>query len=86
MEESEEPPNGSLVLALLHRRDGTVGVLYRNSEKERLRLQNSEPRELILHADEVRFRARFQGLSSSRDDRVQAYSVLMRSYSWMVKG
>lgn len=54
VEENEDPPNGSLVLALLHGRDVTVKRFYRDGEKVRLRWQNGEPRELILPAGEVR--------------------------------
>ncbi len=54
VEENEDPPDGTVVLALLHGRDVTVKRIYRDGDVVRLRWQNGEPREVILPAEEVR--------------------------------
>lgn len=54
IEENEEPPDGTVVLALLHGRDVTVKRIYRDGDVVRLRWQNGEPRETVLPAEEVR--------------------------------
>ena len=54
IEENEDPPNGALVLALLHGRDATVKRFYRDGDEVRLKWQNGEPREMVLPAGEVR--------------------------------
>ena len=54
IEENEDPPDGTVVLALLHGRDVTVKRIYRDGDKVRLRWQNGEPRETVVPAEEVR--------------------------------
>lgn len=54
VEENEDPPDGTVVLALLHGRDVTVKRIYRDGDNVRLRWQNGEPRETVLPAEEVR--------------------------------
>ena len=53
IEENEDPPDGTVVLALLHGEEVTIKRLYRDGENIRLRYQNGEPRELILPAEDV---------------------------------
>lgn len=54
IEENEDPPDGTVVLALLHDRDVTVKRIYRDGDRVRLRWQNGEPRETAVRAEEVR--------------------------------
>ena len=54
IEENEDPPDGTIVLALLHGETVTVKRLYRDGENVRLRYQNGEAREIVLSAEEVR--------------------------------
>lgn len=54
VEENEDPPDGTVVLALLHGRDVTVKRIYRDGNVVRLRWQNGESREIVLPAEEVR--------------------------------
>ncbi|MGI8911246.1 MAG: transcriptional repressor LexA [Rubrobacteraceae bacterium] len=54
IEENEDPPDGTVVLALLHGERVTVKRLYRDGDTVRLRYQNGEPREIVLPAEEVR--------------------------------
>ncbi len=54
VEENEDPPDGTVVLALLHGRDVTVKRIYRDGDVVRLRWQNGEPRETVVPAEEVR--------------------------------
>ena len=54
VEENEDPPDGTIVLALLHGETVTVKRLYRDGENVRLRYQNGEAREIVLSAEEVR--------------------------------
>lgn len=54
VEENENPPNGTVVLALLHGEEVTVKRLYRDGDRVRLRYQNGETREIVLPAGEVR--------------------------------
>ncbi len=54
IEENEDPPDGTVVLALLHGEKVTVKRLYRDGDKVRLRYQNGERREIVLPAEEVR--------------------------------
>ena len=54
IEENEDPPDGTVVLALLHGEKATVKRLYRDGNTVRLRYQNGEPREIVLPAEEVR--------------------------------
>lgn len=53
IEENEDPPDGTVVLALLHGEQVTVKRLYRDGDRVRLRYQNGEPREIVLPAGEV---------------------------------
>lgn len=55
IEENENPPDGSVVLALLHGETVTVKRLYRSEagNKVSLRYQNGEPREIVLSTAEV---------------------------------
>ncbi len=53
IEENEDPPDGTVVLALLHGEKVTVKRLYRDGGTVRLRYQNGEPREIVLPAEEV---------------------------------
>ena len=55
VEENEDPPDGTVVIALL--RDGeevTVKRLYREGEQVRLVPQNGEHEEIVVDAEEVR--------------------------------
>lgn len=54
VEENEDPPDGTVVLALLHGEEVTIKRLYRDGENVRLRYQNGEPREIVLPAEDVR--------------------------------
>lgn len=54
IEENEDPPDGTVVLALLHGEKVTVKRLYRDGDMVRLRYQNGERREIVLPAEEVR--------------------------------
>ena len=54
IEENEDPPDGTVVLALLRGETVTVKRLYRDGDRVRLRYQNGEPREIVLPAEEVR--------------------------------
>ncbi|MDX5895284.1 transcriptional repressor LexA [Rubrobacter radiotolerans] len=54
VEENEDPPDGTVVLALIHGEKITVKRLYRDGNTVRLRWQNGEPREEVLPAEDVR--------------------------------
>lgn len=54
VEENENPPDGTVVLALLRGEDVTVKRLYRDGDRVRLRYHNGESREIVLPAEEVR--------------------------------
>jgi repressor LexA len=59
VEEDEDPPAGTVVVALL--REGeevTVKRLYRDGERVRLRPENGDHEELVLPAEEVRVQGR----------------------------
>src|SRR5919112_903424 len=59
IEEDEDPPAGTVVVALL--REGeevTVKRLYRDGERVRLRPENGDHEELVLPAEEVRVQGR----------------------------
>lgn len=53
VEENEDPPDGTVVLALLRGEEVTIKRLYRDGENVRLRYQNGEPREIVLPAEDV---------------------------------
>jgi repressor LexA len=53
VEENEDPPDGTVVLALLRGEEVTVKRLYRDGDKVRLRYQNGVPREIVLPAEDV---------------------------------
>jgi len=53
IEENEDPPDGTVVMALLHDWDVTVKRIYRDGDKVRLRWQNGEPRETVVPVEEV---------------------------------
>ena len=50
---TENPPDGTVVLALLHGEEVTIKRLYRDGENVRLRYQNGKPREIVLPAEDV---------------------------------
>jgi repressor LexA len=54
IEENEDPPDGTVVLALLHGEKVTVKRLYRDGDRVRLKWHNGEPREIVLPSGEVR--------------------------------
>lgn len=56
VEENEDPPDGTVVLALLRGQEITVKRLYRGEAGDTvtLRWQNGEPREMVLPAEDVR--------------------------------
>ena len=53
VEENEDPPDGTVVLALLRGEEVTIKRLYRDGKNVRLRYQNGEPREIVLPAEDV---------------------------------
>jgi repressor LexA len=54
VEENEDPPDGTVVLALIRGEKVTVKRLYRDGDRVRLKYQNGESREMVLPAEEVR--------------------------------
>ena len=54
VEENEDPPNGTVVVALLHGEKVTVKRIYREGEEVRLRPHNGEHRDIVVPAGEVR--------------------------------
>lgn len=54
IEENEDPPDGTVLLAFLHGRDVTVQRIYRDGNVVRLRWQNGEPREMAVSPEGVR--------------------------------
>lgn len=55
VEENEEPPDGTVVVALLYGgEEVTVKRLYREGEQVRLVPENGEHEEIIVHVEEVR--------------------------------
>ena len=53
VEENEDPPDGTAVVALLGGEQVTVKRIYRDGEKVRLRPQNGRYEEIVLQAAEV---------------------------------
>lgn len=53
VEENEDPPDGTVVLALLNGETATVKRLYRDGENVKLRYQNGESREIVMPAEDV---------------------------------
>jgi repressor LexA len=54
VEENEDPPNGTVVVALLHGEKVTVKRVYREGTQVRLRPHNGEHRDIVVPAEEVR--------------------------------
>ena len=54
VEENEDPPNGTVVVALLHGEKVTVKRIYREGAVVRLRPHNGEHRDIVVPAEEVR--------------------------------
>jgi repressor LexA len=53
VEENEDPPNGTVVVALLHGEKVTVKRIYREGTQVRLRPHNGEHRDIVVPAEEV---------------------------------
>ena len=53
VEENEDPPNGTVVVALLHGEKVTVKRIYREGSQVRLRPHNGEHRDIVVPAEEV---------------------------------
>ncbi len=58
VEEDEDPPNGTVVVALLKDEVATVKRLRREGEKVRLRSQNGGYEDIVVPANEVRVQGR----------------------------
>lgn len=59
VEEDEGPPNGEIVVALLHGgEEVTVKKLYRDGEMVRLKPKNGNHEDIVVPADEVRIQGR----------------------------
>ena len=54
VEENEDPPDGTVVVALLNGERVTVKRLYREGETVRLKPQNDEHEDIVVPAEEVR--------------------------------
>jgi len=54
VEENEDPPDGTVVVALLYGESVTVKKLYREGETVRLKPRNSEHEDIVVPAEEVR--------------------------------
>ncbi len=54
VEENEDPPDGTVVVALLNGERVTVKRLYREGEMVRLKPQNGEHKDIVVSAEEVR--------------------------------
>ena len=53
VEENEDPPNGTVVVALLHGEKVTVKRIYREGPQVRLRPHNGEHRDIVVPAEEI---------------------------------
>jgi repressor LexA len=58
VEEDEDPPDGTVVVALLKGEEATVKRLRREGEKVRLRSQNGGHEDIVVPAEEVKVQGR----------------------------
>ena len=58
VEEDEDPPDGTVVVALLKGEEATVKRLLREGEKVRLRAQNGGHEDIVIPAEDVKVQGR----------------------------